>query len=146
MLVSLRRAEDAEGSAHADPPAGLEAVDRLAETMALAGVAVEVRRWGQLRPLPPEIDLAAFRIVQESVTNVLRHAGVGRCQVHLVYREGELDVEVVDDGCGSASGRRAAGAGYGISGMRERVALLHGRFSAGPRTGGGFRVAARLPA
>ncbi|MFD8598979.1 sensor histidine kinase [Kitasatospora sp. NPDC059646] len=143
MLVSLRRAGDPSDAA---PPAGLEAVDRLAETMAQAGVEVQVRRLGQPRPLPPEIDLAAFRIVQESVTNVLRHAGVGRCEVRIDYREGELDVEVVDEGCGSPPGRRAPGTGYGISGMRERVALLHGRFSAGARPGGGFRVAARLPA
>ncbi|MGW4381221.1 sensor histidine kinase [Kitasatospora sp. NPDC004531] len=145
MLVSLRHAETGEDPAGAAPPAGLEAVERLAATMAQAGVEVRVRWQGQPRPLPPETDLAAFRIVQESVTNVLRHAGADRCEVHIAYQEQELAIEVLDDG-GRAPGRRTGAAGYGISGMRERVALLNGRFSAGSRPGGGFRVAARLPA
>ncbi|MFJ9909223.1 sensor histidine kinase [Streptomyces sp. NPDC101152] len=145
MLVSLRRAEAGEDPPGSAPLAGLEAVDRLAETMARAGVTVEVRWQGRPRPLPPEVDLAAFRIVQESVTNVVRHAGAHRCEVHITYREQELDIEVLDDGR-PVHGHRTGVTGYGISGMRERVALLNGRFSAGSRPEGGFRVAARLPA
>ncbi|OKJ09282.1 sensor histidine kinase [Kitasatospora sp. CB01950] len=150
MLVSLRHAETGENPSTAVPLAGLEAVDRLAATMAQAGVEVDVRWQGLPRPLPPEIDLAAFRIVQESVTNVLRHAGADRCEVHIAYQEQELTIEVLDDGDGGTPGRatvrRADGTGYGIAGMRERVALLNGRFSANSRPEGGFRVAARLPA
>ncbi|MFH9354945.1 sensor histidine kinase [Kitasatospora sp. NPDC017646] len=100
-------------------------------------------RWlGERRPIPPEIDLSAFRIVQESITNVVRHAGTDSCQVSIDQRPEELSVEVLDDGHGCAA---AAGTGYGLIGMRERVSLLHGEFSVAPRPEGGFRVTARLP-
>ncbi|MFJ5924908.1 sensor histidine kinase [Kitasatospora sp. NPDC092948] len=173
MLVSLRHAETDGDQSIAVPLAGLEAVDRLTASMAQAGVEVDVQWQGQPRPLPPEIDLAAFRIVQESVTNVLRHAGADRCEVHIAYEEQELTIEVLDDGCrrtpertsdqtpgqtpdraadraaggatDRAAGHRTDGTGYGIPGMRERVALLNGRFTANSRPEGGFRVAARLP-
>ena len=85
--------------------------------------------------------LSAFRIVQEAVTNVVRHAGTDRCLVWIDQQDGQLAIEVTDSGRGGS----AAGTGYGITGMRERAALLGGDFSAGPRPGGGFRVAARLP-
>ncbi|WP_413752873.1 sensor histidine kinase [Streptomyces sp. R-74717] len=147
MLVSLRHAEVEEDQpAKAAAAAGLEAVDRLAETTAAAGVRVEVRRRGRWRPMPPEIDLAAFRIIQESVTNTVRHSGTDRCRVSVDYGAEELAIEIVDDGRGPLRGDMTAGTGFGISGMRERVALLNGRFSAGPRPEGGFRVSARLPA
>ncbi|MFF5287050.1 sensor histidine kinase [Streptomyces sp. NPDC013171] len=149
MLGALRQAEADEaeaGPGRAAPAAGLEAVDRLAETTADAGVRVEVCWLGQRRPVHPETDLAAFRIIQESVTNVVRHSGSGRCRVSVEYRDGELAIDVVDDGRGPVRTGAAAGTGHGISGMRERVALLNGRFSAGSRPEGGFRVAARLPA
>lgn len=145
MLVSLRQAEAGEDPPVTAPLSGLEAVDRLVDTMAQAGVEVDVRWRGRSRPLPPEVDLAAFRIVQESVTNVVRHAGAHRCEVRITYRDKELDIEVLDDGRGLVLGHRTGRSGYGISGMRERVALLNGRFSAGVRPEGGFRVAARLP-
>lgn len=120
---------------------GLDEVDRLAATTTAAGVAVEVCRTGERRPLPPEIDLSAYRIVQEAVTNVVRHAGPAVCRVTLDHRTDALSIEVVDDGRGGAPSET----GYGLLGMRERVGLLHGEFSAGPRPGGGFRVSARLP-
>ncbi|WP_441246933.1 sensor histidine kinase [Kitasatospora sp. McL0602] len=151
MLVSLRRADEASpGQGPGPGRAGMEALDRLAETTADAGVRVEVHWRGQRRPLPPEIDVAAFRIIQESVANAVRHSGADHCRVSVEYGDEELAIEVVDDGPGSVhSGPvrtgAAAGAGYGIPGMRERVALLNGRFSAGSRPEGGFRVAARLP-
>lgn len=96
---------------------------------------------GQRRPLPADVDTCAFRIIQESVTNVVRHAGTPRCRVSIGQREDELAIEVTDDGRGSTT----AGSGYGIVGMRERAALLHGKLTAGPRPEGGFRVVARLP-
>ncbi|MGN5381879.1 sensor histidine kinase [Streptomyces lasalocidi] len=90
-----------------------------------------------------ELDLAAYRIVQEALTNVVRHAGTGHCRVAVDYGGEELTVEVVDDGLGATG--PGPGHGFGIIGMRERAGLLHGRLSAGPRPEGGFRVVARLP-
>ncbi|MBT2413763.1 sensor histidine kinase [Streptomyces sp. ISL-12] len=127
------------------PSVGLADLERLAATTTAAGVRVEVWWQGKRRPLPVDIDLAAFRIVQEAVTNVVRHAAVDHCQVKVVYREDELVVEVVDQGKGSDTNPTNPHTGFGLVGMRERIALLDGRFTAGPRPGGGFRVAARLP-
>ncbi|MEV8394995.1 MULTISPECIES: sensor histidine kinase [unclassified Streptomyces] len=145
-LVALRQADpDAEVSERAPitPSPGLADLERLAATTADAGVRVDVRRGGEQRPLPADIDLSAYRIVQEALTNVVRHAGTGHCRVTIEYGDGELSVEIVDDGRGATEDGPAHG--FGIVGMRERVALLHGRLSAGPRPEGGFRVAARLP-
>ncbi|WP_210574389.1 sensor histidine kinase [Streptomyces sp. GESEQ-4] len=139
MLVALRAADEGESMT----PAGLADVDRLAATTTAAGVQVEVRRVGDPRALPPDIDLSAFRIVQESVTNVVRHAGTRACRVTLDYRaDDELALEITDEGRGSGN---STDTGFGLAGMRERVALLHGEFTAAPRPEGGFRVAARLP-
>jgi signal transduction histidine kinase len=137
MLVALRAADETPVLS-----AGLGDIDRLAATTTAAGVRVEVRRRGEPRQLPPDIDLSAFRIVQESVTNVVRHAGTSACRVTLDYRDDELAVEVTDDGHGQGT---ATDTGFGLAGMRERVALLHGEFAAAPRPEGGFRVAVRLP-
>jgi signal transduction histidine kinase len=140
MLGALRRAD--QGSAPLDPTPGLADLDGLVGGSLAAGVRVEVRRLGHVRALPPDIDLSAFRIIQESLTNVIRHAGAHDCRVVLDYRDEEVRVEVTDEGRGTA-GEPAAG--YGIAGMRERAALLHGHFSAGPRAEGGFGVSAWLP-
>jgi signal transduction histidine kinase len=140
MLGALRAAEP--GSAPLDPTPGLADLDGLVGRSLAAGVRVEVRRLGDERPLPGDIDLSAFRIIQESLTNVIRHAGAHDCRVVLDYRDEELRVEVTDEGRGT-NGDPVAG--YGIAGMRERAALLHGHFSAGPRAEGGFGVSARLP-
>lgn len=144
MLGALRRAE----SDHDDvaPMPGLADLDRLAANAAGAGVRVELRHRGERRPLPQEIELSAYRIVQESVTNVVRHSGAHSCHVGVEFGVGELVIEVVDDGHGTAAGFSAGADGYGLAGMRERVSLLHGRFDAGPRPEGGFRVEARIPA
>ncbi|MFJ9844373.1 sensor histidine kinase [Kitasatospora sp. NPDC101155] len=139
MLVALRQAD---GEVSDTAPQGLADLDRLAETTTAAGVRVEVRREGQQAPLPTEIDLSAFRIIQESVTNVVRHAEVRDCLVTVGRTAGELSVEITDRGRGHGT---APGSGFGLAGLRERVALLHGEFEAGPRPDGGFRVAARLP-
>ncbi|AOR30075.1 hypothetical protein BFF78_02410 [Streptomyces fodineus] len=145
-LVALRQAEPDPATGEPAPPApapGLADIERLAAATADAGVRVEVHISGEQRPLPADVELAAYRIVQEALTNVVRHAGTGHCTVALGYGNGELSVEVVDDGRGVAGEGPAHG--FGLIGMRERAALLQGRFSAGPRPEGGFRVAARLP-
>ncbi|TMQ97507.1 sensor histidine kinase [Actinomadura soli] len=139
MLTALRK--DDPGAAPLGPSPGLDDLDRLAEAAKDAGVQVDVRRKGGRRPLPPDVDLSAYRIVQEAITNVVRHAGTSECRVTIGYGDEELSIEVDDDGRGGV-----VGTGYGIVGMRERVGLLGGEFAAGPRPGGGFRVAARIPA
>ncbi|MGW6914277.1 histidine kinase [Kitasatospora sp. NPDC054939] len=148
-LVSLRQADrgpsGAASAAPLAPAAGLADLDRLAAATAGAGVRVDVRHSGRQRALPADVDLSAYRIVQEALTNVVRHAGTERCRVTVDFREGELHVEVVDHGRGRVGGAAGTPHGFGIIGMRERVALLGGRLDAGPQTGGGFRVAAVLP-
>ncbi|GAB4059880.1 sensor histidine kinase [Catellatospora paridis] len=140
MLVGLRQDAPA-GLAPAAPAPVLADLDRLAATTSGAGVQVTLDWRGDRRPLPADIELSAYRVVQEAVTNVVRHAATPRCAVTVDYRDAELCLEVTDDGRGSA----APGAGYGVTGMRERVTLLGGEFSAGPRAEGGWRVTARLP-
>jgi signal transduction histidine kinase len=143
MMTGLRRAEPGSGPGQAPlgPAPGLADIERLAAMTLDAGVQVEVEWLGSQEPLPADIDLSAFRIIQEAVTNVVRHAGTDRCLVWIDQQDGYLSIEVTDSGRGGTT----AGTGYGITGMRERAALLGGDFSAGPRPGGGFRVAARLP-
>ena len=154
MLGVLRRAEPGSpgrpGAGHGplEPAPGLADLGRLAATTADAGVRVELRWLGPRRPLPADIDLSAFRIIQEAVTNVVRHAGTGHCRVTVDCRDSELGIEVTDDGRGGAAPAGEpgeGGGGFGIDGMRERACLLGGELTAGPRAGGGFRVAARLP-
>ena len=143
MMTGLRRAEPGSGPGQAPlgPAPGLADVERLAAMTLDAGVQVEVEWLGSREPLPADIDLSAFRIIQEAVTNVVRHAGTDRCLVWIDQQDEQLSIEVTDSGRGGG----VAGTGYGITGMRERAALLGGDFSAGPRPGGGFRVATRLP-
>jgi signal transduction histidine kinase len=137
MMTGLRRAEQAP----LEPVHGLAELERLAAITQDAGVQVELDWHGTREPLPADIDLSAFRIIQEAVTNVVRHAGTGQCRVSITRQDGELTIEVTDSGRGGDP----SGTGYGIIGMRERAVLLGGDLSAGPRPGGGFRVAARLP-
>ncbi|GAA1956785.1 sensor histidine kinase [Kitasatospora viridis] len=156
MLGALRRAEPDDAVPQAAPlaPGGsLADVPRLAERTADAGVRVQVTWRGEQRPLPPEIELSAFRIVQESVTNVVRHSGARTCRVAVGYEPTGVTIEVVDDGDDGPGGPgrprhsvAAGGSGFGLLGMRERVTLLSGQFTAGRRPEGGFRVAARIPA
>jgi signal transduction histidine kinase len=147
MMTGLRLAEPGPGpgpgpgQAPMSPAPGLADIERLAAMTLEAGVQVDVDWRGRREPLPADIDLAAFRIIQEAVTNVVRHAGTDQCRVLIDQQDGQLSIEVTDSGRGGS----VAGTGYGITGMRERAALLGGDFSADPRPGGGFRVAARLP-
>jgi signal transduction histidine kinase len=148
MLSALRQAEpgaDRDAAPLARAP-GLTDLGQLAAHAAGAGVLVDVTWRGERRLLPPEIDLSAFRIIQEAVTNVVRHSGTHACRVDVGFEPEELAIEIVDDGRGPAHAGRIGEAGFGLIGMRERVVMLSGQFSAGPRPEGGFRVAARLPA
>ena len=140
MLGTLRRTDAGSGAAPRDPAPGLADLDDLVARSAQAGVAVCLKRHGTPAPLPPDLDLSAFRIVQEAVTNVIKHAGTESCDVAVRQDAGTLTIEITDSGRGSA-----AAAGNGITGMRERVSLLGGEFGAGSRPEGGFRVTARIP-
>ncbi|GAA2339250.1 hypothetical protein Scani_18550 [Streptomyces caniferus] len=145
-LVSLRQADHGATAPEQSPRApspGLADVERLAAATADAGVVVDLRRSGEQRALPADIDLSAYRIVQEALTNVVRHADTGRCRVAIDHGDEELSVEIVDDGRGITGNGSAHG--FGLVGMRERVGLLNGHLSAGPRPEDGFRVAVRLP-
>jgi signal transduction histidine kinase len=110
-----------------------------------AGVKVELTVHGTARPLSPGVGLAAYRIVQEALTNVVKHAHTTQAQVAVTYHDDAVSVEVTDDGRGAPAGAVPARPGHGIAGMRERAGLYGGEFHAGPLPGRGFRVAARLP-
>lgn len=134
------------------PPAGLARLEELVRSAAEGGLTVRVRTSGDAPELPGVVDAAAHRVVQESITNVLRHAGARSATVELRYATDALTVRVSDDGPGHAdsagevgAGPAEPGAGYGIAGMRERIALLGGALHAGPRPDGGFVVEASFP-
>jgi signal transduction histidine kinase len=129
--------EDCDGS-------GLSQLDSLVARARSAGLPVTVTMTGAKRPLPADVDQAAYRIVQEALTNVSRHAGQACASVQLHYARDCLTVQVDDDGKGA--GKTSAGHGLGLIGMRERVSALGGRLHAGPRESGGFQVRAELPA
>ena len=133
-----------EGSGPDGPARGVGQLDALTSLAAGAGLRVGLRVQGVARRLPPAVDLAAYRIVQEALTNVLRHAGPATAMVRLRYDEDHLAVQVDDDGHRAATGWLPVG-GAGLLGMGERVAALGGRLEAGPRPAGGFRVLATLP-
>jgi signal transduction histidine kinase len=126
------------------PVAGMARLDELVSRARAAGVQVSIRTDGEPGSLPASVDLAAFRIVQESLTNVVRHAHAGHADVRVTYGKQMLTLQVDDDGCGGAANGDGGG-GNGIPGMRERAAALGGRLEAGPRPGGGYRVRAELP-
>jgi signal transduction histidine kinase len=123
------------------PQPGLDQLPRLLERTRAAGLPVDLRVDGERTPLPPGVDLAAYRILQEALTNALKHAGQANVTVALHYGARELEVRIDDDGRGPT----ANGSGQGLIGMRERVALYGGSFDARPRPGGGFHVRATLP-
>jgi signal transduction histidine kinase len=125
------------------PTSGLAGLDDLVAKTRAVGLDVKTRVEGDPRPLPSGVDLAAFRIVQEALTNVARHAGHARATITIRYGDGDVIVQVVDDGRGTSA--EVPPGGRGISGMRERAAALDGELEAGPLPGGGFRVRARLP-
>ena len=147
MLGLLRSPDDGEDADTLDITHGMADIAALAGRMTGAGVAVTVRTTGEPFGVPEDVGLAVYRIAQEALTNVLKHAGPAQAEVHLHYGE-QLEITVSDDGRGAAAvltGTEPPGAGRGTTGMRERVAMLGGRFSAGPRPGGGFQVRAVIP-
>jgi signal transduction histidine kinase len=125
------------------PQPGLADLGMLIEQVRDAGLPVDVQVEGQPRHVPLGVDLSAYRVVQEALTNALKHAGEARATVRLRYRPDSLELEVLDDGPGTANGHVG---GHGLVGMRERIAVFGGEFDAGPREDGGFRVRAVLPA
>ena len=142
ILNVLRQADDADPT---QPAPGTSQLDALVAGARQAGLETTFTVTGEPVPLPAAVDLAAYRIVQESLTNAIRHAGPATAAVSLGYRDGELLVEVTDTGRGPQLGAPRTGAGHGLAGMRERAFAVGGTVQTGPGPGGGFRVAARLP-
>src|SRR6516225_7606807 len=146
ILNVLRQADDADP---VQPAPGLAQLDALVEGARRAGLPITLTVTGPPFPLPAAVDLAAYRIVQESLTNVIRHAGPAAAAVSLSYHPDEIDIDVTDTGHGpkASPGPGAAGgtAGHGQAGMRERAATVGGTVQTGPRPRGGYQVTARLP-
>ena len=142
MLTPLRGDDDA---APRSPAPGLDRLPELIELTRAAGLSVEVEITGTALPLPAAVQLAAYRIIQESLTNVARHAGRARVTVRVTYDDADVHIQIDDDGKAPAGWAAVIGTGSGITGMRERATALGGNLSAGFRPGGGFRVSARLP-
>jgi signal transduction histidine kinase len=152
VLTELRRLlgvlrQDGEPQASLTPAPGLANLEGLLAEVAKVGLAVRLQVEGTPVALPAGLDLSAYRIVQEALTNVVKHAGPAHAQVTIRYGDREVAVEVIDDGRGVAAvaGDGRTGTGHGLIGMAERVAAFGGDLEVGPRPGGGFRVAARLP-
>jgi signal transduction histidine kinase len=128
------------------PQPGTEQLGELVDHMAEAGLPVQLRIEGKRRPLPAGVELAAFRVVQEALTNILKHAGPAKASVVVRYGGDALELHVLDDGGGAApDGSADASPGHGLIGIRERVAIYGGAVEAGPAADGGFELRARLP-
>ena len=139
MVGVLRRPEEAPALA---PQPSLDHVSRLVEQAREAGLPVDLRIEGEAIQLPAGVDLTAYRLVQEGLTNVVKHAQATRAEVLVDYGDGYVEVTVRDDGKGVGNGD---GGGHGLVGMRERVSVYGGEIDAGPQTGGGYRLRAKLP-
>jgi signal transduction histidine kinase len=143
-MLGLLRAGTSGASDRLTPQPGVARLPELLERLSASGLRVERDTAGAVRPLPPGVDLTVFRIVQEALTNTLKHAGPGAtARVVLRYLPGAVQVEVTDDGVGRAA---STGVGHGLVGMGERVSVFGGCLEAGPRPEGGFRVFVSLPA
>ena len=140
LLDLMRRDDEAVALA---PQPSLAHLGALVEKVRAAGLPVELRVEGEEVPLPAGVDLSAYRIVQEALTNALKHAGPARTRVTVRYGSDGLELDVVDDGSGA--GKAAHGAGHGLVGMGERVALYGGTLRTGTRPSGGYAVSVRLP-
>lgn len=129
------------------PQPGLAQIDALAERMGRSGLTVDVQVDGDPEDVSPGVDISAYRIVQEALTNVLKHADASRATVRIAHRDGGVEIAVADDGTGQPATHAGqdAGRGHGLAGMRERVGLYGGSLEAGPAPAGGWRVVARLP-
>lgn len=139
LLAAMRSEED---GVELSPQPGLDGLDSLVAEVGRAGLPVELHIEGERFPLPRAIDLSAYRIVQEGLTNALKHAHASRAEVALAYAPDELRIEVRDDGVGAS---RSDGLGHGLIGVGERVKIYGGEMAAGSANGGGFVLRARLP-
>jgi signal transduction histidine kinase len=155
ILHVLRQADETDDGSPTQPAPGLAQLDGLVANTVAAGLATTVRSDGSPRPLSPAVDLTAYRIIQESLTNVIRHAGPATADVHLDYRDTVLRIQITDTGRGNLAaggymasvltGLAGLGGGHGITGMRERAASVGGELTAGPGPERGFLVTACLP-
>jgi signal transduction histidine kinase len=139
LVGVLRRPEEAPALA---PQPSLEHLDRLVAQARESGLPVEVQIEGEPTQLPPGVDLTAYRLVQEGLTNAIKHARASKADVVVRYAEGSVEISVTDDGSGDGDG---GGGGHGLVGMRERVTVYGGELEAGPRPEGGYSLRARLP-
>ncbi len=142
ILNVLRQADDADPT---QPAPGTAQLETLVDGARRAGLETTLSVTGTPIPLPATVDLAAYRIVQESLTNAIRHAGPAQAAVSLCYGDDELRIDVADTGRGKLASVVSEGAGHGLAGMRERAAAVGGSVETGPSPAGGYRVAARLP-
>jgi signal transduction histidine kinase len=141
-LLGVLRSGDGQEPGALGPAPGLADLPELVTDVAGSGVEVELRVEGERPAVPPGVDLSAYRVVQEALTNIIKHAQARTAVVEVRYSGRDVAVEVVDDGRGGAAGPSG---GHGLMGMRERVAVHGGQLEAGPGPNGGFRVAARFP-
>ena len=139
LVGVLRRPEESPALA---PQPSLQHLDRLVAQARESGLPVELQIEGQPTPLPPGVDLTAYRLVQEGLTNAIKHARASKADVVVRYSDGTVEVSVTDDGSGDGDG---GGGGHGLVGMRERVSVYGGELEAGPRPEGGYSLRARLP-
>jgi signal transduction histidine kinase len=144
LLGVIRTEDDHEGGASYVPQPGIEALGELVRQVRETGLAVELAVLGQPRELPEAVGLCAYRIVQEALTNTLKHADASSAQVSVRYVSDALELQVLDDGRG-ASAVNSDSDGHGLIGMRERVGLFGGELTAESRAGCGYGVRARLP-
>ncbi|MFK4099750.1 sensor histidine kinase [Streptomyces sp. NPDC019531] len=144
-VLQILRHDEVGGTECAAPMPTLARLGDLVERIQAGGVPVDLHVEGTVRPLAPGVELCAYRVVQEALTNVLKHTDHALVRVRLHYRQDELSVSVTDDGHGATSGRVPEKRGHGLMGMRERVKLYGGTISAGPHDGGGFAVRLTLP-
>jgi signal transduction histidine kinase len=142
-LLGVLKENGGDQRAPLAPQPGMATLDTLLGQVREAGLPVEMRTEGRPVELPPGIDLSAYRIVQEALTNALKYAGPARAWVVVRYGDGDLELEIANDG--GTDAMEADGGGRGLVGMRERVAVYGGELESGPRPGGGFAVRARLP-
>ncbi|BCM68972.1 MULTISPECIES: sensor histidine kinase [Streptomyces] len=143
-MLQVLREEDPEAPERAPMPT-LERLGELVDRVRAGGLPVDLAVEGTARPLPPGVELCAYRVVQEALTNALKHAGPAHARVELRYGAHELTVRVTDDGEGADPARVPTGSGHGLIGMRERAKLYGGTISAGPRFEGGYEVRLTLP-
>jgi signal transduction histidine kinase len=140
LVGVLRRPEEAPALA---PQPSLASLDRLVEQVRESGLTVDLKVEGKAAKLPASIDLAAYRLVQEGLTNTLKHAQATRAEVLVRYGADDVELVIADDGRGAGDG--SDGGGHGLVGMRERISVFGGDLTAGPRSGGGYELRARLP-